>query len=91
MTGSKFNEFVQIVERLRKECPWDKEQTNDSIKAATIEEAYEVVDAIDNKDYDELKKEIISIERANPIGNEKNQTKPNSCPKRKGSRDFLRY
>ena len=58
MTGSKFNEFVQIVERLRKECPWDKEQTNDSIKAATIEEAYEVVEAIDNKDYDELRKEL---------------------------------
>ena len=58
MTGSKFNEFVQIVERLRKECPWDKEQTNDSIKAATIEEAYEVVEAIDNNDYDELKKEL---------------------------------
>jgi XTP/dITP diphosphohydrolase len=58
MTDSKFNEFVQIVERLRKECPWDKEQTNDSIKAATIEEAYEVVEAIDNNDYDELKKEL---------------------------------
>ena len=58
MTNFKFKEFVQIVERLRKECPWDKEQTNDSIKAATIEEAYEVVDAIDNKDYDELRKEL---------------------------------
>jgi len=58
MTESKFNEFVQIVKRLRKECPWDKEQTNDSIKAATIEEAYEVVEAIDNKDYDELRKEL---------------------------------
>jgi len=58
MTDSKFNEFVQIVKRLRKECPWDKEQTNDSIKAATIEEAYEVVEAIDDKDYDELKKEL---------------------------------
>ncbi|MGB5895746.1 MAG: nucleoside triphosphate pyrophosphohydrolase [Ignavibacteriaceae bacterium] len=58
MTGSKFNEFVQIVERLRIECPWDKEQTNDTIKAATIEEAYEVVEAIDNKDYDELRKEL---------------------------------
>jgi tetrapyrrole methylase family protein/MazG family protein len=58
MTDSKFNEFVQIVKRLRKECPWDREQTNDSIKAATIEEAYEVVDAIDNKDYDELIKEL---------------------------------
>ncbi len=58
MPDSKFKEFVQIVKRLRKECPWDKEQTNDSIKAATIEEAYEVVDAIDNKDYDELRKEL---------------------------------
>ena len=58
MTDSKFNEFVQIVERLRKECPWDREQTNDSIKAATIEEAYEVVEAIDNNDYEELKKEL---------------------------------
>ncbi|GMR24907.1 MAG: nucleoside triphosphate pyrophosphohydrolase [Ignavibacteria bacterium] len=58
MTESKFNEFVRIVKRLRKECPWDKEQTNDSIKAATIEEAYEVVEAIDNKDYDELRKEL---------------------------------
>jgi len=58
MSDSKFNEFVQIVERLRKECPWDREQTNDSIKAATIEEAYEVVEAIDNNDYEELKKEL---------------------------------
>ncbi len=54
----KFTELVEIVRRLRKECPWDKEQTNDSIKAATIEEAYEVVSAIDDKDYDELKKEL---------------------------------
>ncbi|MCU0342787.1 MAG: nucleoside triphosphate pyrophosphohydrolase [Ignavibacterium sp.] len=58
MTGSKFTEFIKIVKRLRKECPWDKEQTNDSIKANTIEEAYEVVEAIDNKDFNELKKEL---------------------------------
>jgi MazG family protein len=58
MTESKFNEFVGIVKRLRKECPWDGEQTNDSIKAATIEEAYEVVESIDHKNYDELKKEL---------------------------------
>ena len=58
MTGKKFNDFVKIVERLRKECPWDKEQTNDSIKSATIEEAYEVVEAIDDKDFIELKKEL---------------------------------
>ncbi|MCL5027742.1 MAG: nucleoside triphosphate pyrophosphohydrolase [Bacteroidetes bacterium] len=58
MTDSKFNEFVEIVKRLRIECPWDKEQTNDSIKAATIEEAYEVVDAIDKENFEELKKEL---------------------------------
>ncbi|HSP87748.1 MAG TPA: nucleoside triphosphate pyrophosphohydrolase [Ignavibacteriaceae bacterium] len=58
MSEMKFNEFVEIVKRLRKECPWDKEQTFDSIKANTIEEAYEVVEAIDNKNYEELKKEL---------------------------------
>ena len=58
MTESKFTDFVGIVKRLRKECPWDREQTNDSIKANTIEEAYEVVEAIDNKNYEELKKEL---------------------------------
>ena len=58
MTENKFNEFVEIVKRLRKDCPWDREQTNDSIKAATIEEAYEVVEAIEKKNYDELKNEL---------------------------------
>jgi XTP/dITP diphosphohydrolase len=58
MTENKFTEFVKIVERLRKECPWDREQTHDSIKDATLEETYEVLEAIDNKDYDELKKEL---------------------------------
>lgn len=58
MIENKFEEFVAIVRRLRIECPWDREQTNDSIKAATIEEAYEVVEAIENKDYEELKKEL---------------------------------
>ena len=36
MTESKFTDFVEIVKRLRKECPWDREQTNDSIKAKLI-------------------------------------------------------
>src|SRR5690606_7705932 len=58
MLDKKFDEFVQIVRRLRKECPWDREQTNDSIKSATIEEAYEVVESIDNKDYQELRNEL---------------------------------
>ena len=58
MTESKFNDFVAIVKRLRKECPWDKEQTNDSIKAATIEETYELLEAIDKKDFEEMKNEL---------------------------------
>ena len=58
MIESKFIELVDIIRKLRVECPWDREQTNDSIKAATIEEAYEVVESIDNKDYEELKKEL---------------------------------
>ncbi len=58
MPLQKFQELVKIVERLRKECPWDSEQTNDSIKDATIEETYEVVEAIDNNDFNELKIEL---------------------------------
>src|SRR3989337_2596451 len=58
MNTVKFKEFVDIVKRLRKECPWDREQTNDSIKHATLEEAHEVIEAIDNNDDEELKKEL---------------------------------
>jgi len=58
MSAVKFKEFVDIVKRLRKECPWDREQTNDSIKHATLEEAHEVIEAIDNKDDEELRKEL---------------------------------
>jgi MazG family protein len=58
MIENKFEELIDIVKKLRVECPWDKEQTNDSIKAATIEEAYEVVESIDNKNYIELKSEL---------------------------------
>lgn len=58
MLDNKFNEFVELVKKLRRECPWDKEQTNDSIKSSTIEEAYEVVEAIELKNFDELKKEL---------------------------------
>ena len=58
MNDSKFSKLINIMRRLRKECPWDKEQTFDSIKGATLEETYEVIEAIDNKDYEELKNEL---------------------------------
>ncbi|PJA97520.1 MAG: nucleoside triphosphate pyrophosphohydrolase [Ignavibacteriales bacterium CG_4_9_14_3_um_filter_34_10] len=58
MSSDKFSELLQIMKRLRKECPWDREQTHESIKSATLEESYEVLDSIDNKDYSELKSEL---------------------------------
>lgn len=58
MTEKEYKELEEVVRLLRKECPWDRIQTNDSIKEATLEEAYEVVEAIDQKDYGELKKEL---------------------------------
>lgn len=53
-----FDDLVEIVDILRKECPWDRKQTHDTIKDNLIEEAYEAVEAIDQKDFDELKKEL---------------------------------
>lgn len=58
MTGEKFEKLWQIMKRLRDKCPWDKEQTHDSIKAALLEETYETIEAIDLKDYNELKSEL---------------------------------
>ena len=53
-----FERLLEIMKKLRVECPWDRAQTHDSIKGHTIEEAYEVVEAIDHKDYDELRTEL---------------------------------
>jgi tetrapyrrole methylase family protein / MazG family protein len=53
-----YTDFISIVRRLRRECPWDREQTHESIRQNLIEEAYEVVDAIDSKDAEELKQEL---------------------------------
>jgi MazG family protein len=59
-TGERFERAVAIMARLRGEggCPWDREQTFDSIKPYTIEETYEVLEAIDNRDWDELPSEL---------------------------------
>ena len=47
-----------IVRILRKECPWDKVQTHESLKRCMIEEAYESIDAIDNNDFTNLREEL---------------------------------
>src|SRR5476649_1072221 len=58
--GEKFQQLVGIMARLRAPggCPWDREQTFDSIKPYTLEEAYEVLEAIDNRDWPELTGEL---------------------------------
>ena len=56
-----FYDLVQIMTILRKECPWDKKQTHESIRDLMIEEVYEAVEAIDNGDLDELKRELGDI------------------------------
>ena len=59
-TGERFERAVAIMARLRAPggCPWDREQTFDSIKPYTLEETYEVLEAIDQRDWDELTGEL---------------------------------
>jgi len=59
-TGERFERAVAIMARLRGPggCPWDREQTFDTIKPYTLEEAYEVIEAIDVRDWPELTGEL---------------------------------
>ena len=56
-----FGRLLEIMERLRAECPWDKKQTLESLRHLTIEETYELADAIVKEDLPELKKELGDI------------------------------
>ncbi len=53
-----FNRLLDIMDELREKCPWDKKQTLESLRHLTIEEVYELGDAILNNDLEELKKEL---------------------------------
>ena len=53
-----FNRLLEIMDELREKCPWDREQTLDSLRNLTIEETYELADAIMDQDLDEIKKEL---------------------------------
>lgn len=59
-SGPRFQRLVEIMARLRAPdgCPWDREQSFESIKKYTLEETYEVLDAIDRKDWGELREEL---------------------------------
>ncbi len=53
-----FEALVEVVQRLRKECPWDRAQTHETVRHLIIEEAYEAVDAIERGRYDDLMQEL---------------------------------
>ena len=59
-TGKAFEKLVEIIARLRSEdgCPWDRQQTHESLKGNLLEEIYEVMDAIDAGDMNELRAEL---------------------------------
>jgi len=71
-----FERLLIIMDELREQCPWDKKQTMESLRHLTIEEVYELGDAILDQDLDEVKKELgdvlLHIVFYSKIGSEKN-------------------
>lgn len=58
--SEEFQKLVEIIEKLRSEkgCPWDKLQTHDTLKRYLLEETYELIEAIERKDYEAIKEEL---------------------------------
>jgi XTP/dITP diphosphohydrolase len=56
--GSAFVELVAVMDRLRTECPWDRERTHRSLAKYLLEETYETLEAIDSGDQDHLREEL---------------------------------
>ena len=57
-SGNEFLRLVKIMDELREKCPWDKKQTIESLRHLTIEETYELVDAISERDWKGIKEEL---------------------------------
>ena len=72
-----FEKILQIMDDIREGCPWDKEQTNESLRIMTIEETYELADAVLENDITGIKKELgdlfLHIIFYSKIASEKNQ------------------
>jgi len=70
-----FKRLLEIMDELREKCPWDREQTLDSLRNLTIEETYELADAIMDQDLEEIRKELgdllLHIVFYSKIGSEK--------------------
>lgn len=53
--------LIEVLNKVREGCPWDREQTVESLKMLTVEECYELVDAVTNGDWDNIKEELGDI------------------------------
>ena len=53
-----FGRLLDIIDELREKCPWDRKQTMQSLRHLTLEESYELSDALLEEDMDEIKKEL---------------------------------
>jgi NTP pyrophosphatase (non-canonical NTP hydrolase) len=58
LPGARMLDLVTVMETLRRECPWDREQTHASLAPYLLEEAYEVVDTIESGDLEALREEL---------------------------------
>lgn len=76
-TADAFLRLVKIMDELREQCPWDQKQTIHTLRAMTIEELYELVDAIDGNDWQGIKEELgdlmLHFLFYSKIGKEQNQ------------------
>ena len=61
MQKKSFSNLVKIIDELREKCPWDKNQTKDSLRSLTLEECYELSEAILSNDTDSIKNELGDI------------------------------
>ncbi len=57
-TGERFERLVQVMQTLRRECPWDRKQTHDTLRAYLLEETHEVLQVLDEQRYEELDEEL---------------------------------
>jgi MazG family protein len=57
-TNMAFQRLVEIMDNLREKCPWDRKQTIDTLRSMTIEETYELADAITEKDWNGIREEL---------------------------------
>ena len=58
LVREQFGRLYNIMRELRAKCPWDREQTHDSLRQYLLEEVYEVLETLDEKHYEELRKEM---------------------------------